>query len=86
MRAFPGKQQRHGPAVSDRIGRRVERPLFAADDQDPAALQTPASRRFTSGLRTQRASVTRLVCHFFTRVLFGFYFGANPKVRSKRLA
>jgi hypothetical protein len=46
-RAFPGKQQRHGPAVSDRIGRGIERPLSAADDQDPAALPAAAAAGFT---------------------------------------
>jgi hypothetical protein len=86
MRTFFGKQQRHGPAVSDRIGRGVERSLPAADDQDSAALQTPAPSRFTSGLRAERTNVTRSVCHSLSHVSFGFYFGANPKVRSKRLA
>ena len=88
MGALLGEQQRHRPAVADRIGRGIEGPLSAADDQDPAALKTPASRRFTSGLRAERANVTRLVGHarFHASASPQFYFGANPNVCSNRLA
>src|SRR4029079_2867970 len=58
MGALFGEQQRHRPAVADRIGRGIEGALSTADDQDPAALEPLASRRFTSGFRAERANVT----------------------------
>ena len=90
MSALFGEQQRHGPAVADRISCRVECSLSAADNQDPAALKASAARRITRGLRTERTYVTRLVSHFylmsFPAAFAANYFGANPNVCSNRLA
>ena len=47
MGPFPCKQQRHRPAVSNRIGGGVERPLSPADDQEscgPEGVRGPAPR------------------------------------------
>ena len=51
MGPFPCKQQRHRPAVSNRIGGGVERPLSPADDQNPAALKASAARRLARRFR-----------------------------------
>jgi hypothetical protein len=58
---FPCEQQRHGPAVANRIGDGVERPLSAADHQNPAPLKPPAARRLAGGFRAERADVADLV-------------------------
>jgi hypothetical protein len=61
MGPFPRKQQRHGPAVSNRISGGVERPLSAADDEDLAALKPPAARGLACGFRAGLTNVTYLV-------------------------
>ena len=60
---FPRKQQRHRPAVSNRVGGGVERPLSAADDQNLAALESPATGCLTRRFRAELTNRTYLVRH-----------------------